>query len=172
MSYDYWKGPWILVAIPTTETDSSTSQLYQENSRSGICVTSKSNNGEFYEAVIDELYFVGPRNFDLTYNPTKPTERDITIHGRWEATRRAQRHFCERAAYLIRSSEYPRKVAICYRGVASSNGLATALERAILNLDISVGSSFTALQIVPLTSFSRLYPEFANTWYKTLCSLS
>ncbi len=98
-----------------------------------------------------------------------PIEKDISVHGIWDATRRAHARFLLKAVNAIRS-RFGREREGFYRNIARSNGLEIPLERAILNHDILVGSSLIGL-VIPLTSFRDLLLKFANSLRDVLCSL-
>jgi len=116
------------------------------------------------------IYFLSSRDWithglelNLDYNPTKPTESDILIHGTWRANSRAQAFFLDRAleAIRLRQSYEPQDQAreACYRDVARSNGLVVLLERAILNHDILVSLPL----IIPLL-FVMGYTHWLVGW--------
>jgi len=133
-------GPWKLVCA------TANSKSYQIISDLGLTIAGESNDGQSYELVVGGLClswlsFHG-LELNLDYNPTKPTESDVLIHGTWRANRRAQAFFLDRAlkAIRLRQSYEPHDQAreACYRDVARSNSLMVLLERAILNHDILV----------------------------------
>lgn len=133
-------GPWKLVCA------TANSKSHQIISDLGLTITGESNDGQFYELVVGGsclswLSFHG-LELNLDYNPTKPMESDVLIHGTWRANRRAQAFFLDRAlkAIRLRPSYGPHDQACeaCYRDVARSNSLMVLLERAILNHDILV----------------------------------
>jgi hypothetical protein len=140
--------PWKLVCV------TANSKSYQIISDLGLTIAGESNDGQSYELVVGEsclswLSFHG-LELNLGYNPTKPTESDILIHGTWRANSRAQAFFLDRAlkAIRLRQSYEPHDKAreACYRDVARSNSLMVLLERAILNHDILVSPPL----IIPL----------------------
>ena len=173
LSTDLRNGPWKLGCAPANQIESSNSNWYQVRSKPEIHVAERSNDGGYYDVAVHSLYlpwlFFHGLELNLDYNSTTPTEKDISVHGIWDATRRAHAHFLLNAVNAIRSGR-GRGLEECYRGIARSNGLAISLERAILNHDILVGSSLIGLEI-SLTSFRDLILKFANSLRDVLCSL-
>ena len=71
------------------------------------------------------------------YDPFKPAEADIHIHGLEEAKKKARASSLNNAVEAIRNGwgDGPAK---CYQNAARKSGLASALESSILNRDIKV----------------------------------
>jgi hypothetical protein len=88
------------------------------------CLDLLSENFQDFKLVVD-------------YDPLKPAEEDICIHGIWEAKKRARIITLNNAAEVIRKG-WGHGPAECYRRVIGKAGLGIELERAILNWDIQV----------------------------------
>ena len=73
----------------------------------------------------------------MNYNPFKPAEADVRIHGRYEADKIARVNSLNNAVEAIRNGWGPGPVE-CYQNAAKKVGLQTALEQSILNWDIHV----------------------------------
>jgi len=158
LSTDLRNGPWKLGCAPANQIESSNSNWYQVRSKPGINVAEKSSDGGYYDVAVHSLYlswlFFHGLELNLDYNSTTSTEKDISVHGIWNATRRAHAHFLLNAVNAIRS-ERDRGLEECYRSIARSNELAISLERVILNHDILIDSSLIELEI-SLTFFRDL----------------
>ena len=73
----------------------------------------------------------------VDYDPFEPAEEAIRVQGIWEAKKRARISALDNAVEAIRKG-WGYGPAECYREAFSKAGLATELERAILNWDIRV----------------------------------
>jgi len=141
------KGPWILVCLSSDQILSEDFDLGGHFSDLGITVdmvpnVSECKNQRSYElvvaasclpALLKDHWF----RLNSPYNPTKPAEGDVRIHGTPEAKRRAQTGFLHNAVKAIRRGWGPGP-EVCYRDAARLSGLKVALERAILVWDILV----------------------------------
>ncbi len=138
-----------------------------------INIIEKSNNDEYYNVAVHSLYlswlFFHELKLNLDYNSTTSTEKDISIHDIWDATRRAHAYFLFNAVNAIHS-ECDWELEKCYHDIAWSNDLAISLERVILNHDILMNSSLIELEI-SLTFFRDLILKFANSLHDVLCFL-
>lgn len=164
---------WKLDCASANQIESSNFNWYQVRSKSKINVTEKSNDDEYYNVAVHSLYlswlFFHELELNLNYNSTTSIEKDIFIHGIWNATRRTHAHFLLNAVNAIRS-EHDRELKKCYHDIAWSNDLAISLERVILNHDILIDSSLIELEI-SLTFFRDLILKFANSLRDILCFL-
>lgn len=86
------------------------------------------------------------------YNSFMPTEKNVSVHGIWEAKNRARINTLNNAAEAIRSG-WGHGPAKCYRSTIEKAGLGTELERAILSWDIQVSDT------PPLSTYLLIMPS-------------
>jgi hypothetical protein len=71
----------------------------------GIYVAAKCGKGMLYEVAVHKSTIpwlrIHSSNLGLQYDPTKPLDDDVRIHGTWEATRRVEARFLKNAAKAI-----------------------------------------------------------------------
>ena len=117
-----------------------------------------------HESTISWLFSYSSE-LDLQYDPTKPLDHDVRIYGIWEATKRVESRFLERAAEVIRSG--CTGVRLCYRMYVRSRSLYIPLEWAILKHDLRVLVIALSTGIL-LTISSNLMLRYSKNLLKAL----
>ena len=130
----------------------------------------------FYELVATtslDLFSEKFQDFKLVvdYDPSKPDEEDIRIHGIREAKKRARINTFNNAAEAT-CNGWGYGLAECYRKVIGKAGLGKQLERAILNWDVQVSCSYFYLPTYLLITPSVPFLESLSFSRKISCFLS
>ena len=107
----------------------------------------------------------------VDYDPSKPDEEDIHIHGIREAKKGARINTFNNAAEAT-CNGWGYGPAVCYRNVIEKAGLGKQLERAALDWDVQLIYSYFYLPTYELRTPSVPFLEFLNFSRKISCFFS
>ena len=152
---DFCHGPWTLIRFFTDKALPKNFDLDRSLTDAGIIINviphiAQHKRAGSYELVIATSYLdfllEKFKDFHLVvdYDPFEPAEKDIRIHGSWEAKRKARTNTLKNAVEAIRNG-WGQQPAECYREIIRQAGLEIELENLILNWDSQVSYSHICL---------------------------